>query len=65
MIDVRQRHRVRDRNTTLVLLPHSDSRRLLIESDTEALQLALDDCLVAERLENVEHDENEVACPRN
>ena len=33
----------------------------LVESDTETFEFALDDCLITERFEHVEDDEDEVA----
>lgn len=63
MINIRKRHRICDSNPSLVLLPHSDVRRLFVQSDAEALEFRFDDFFVAERFEDVEDDENEVTCP--
>ena len=65
MIYVRERNSVRDRNATLVFLADSDGWWFLVEPDPETFQLCLDDGFVAERLEHIEHDEDEVTCPRD
>lgn len=52
----------RDGNTTLILLLEDDVGRLLVDTDSEALQFILDDSLVNQWLVHVQNDENKVAC---
>ena len=65
LVNVRQRHGVGDRDAALFLSTYENRRRLFVQSDPEAFQFGLDEFLVAERLEDVQHDEDEVARPRN
>lgn len=61
VVNVRQRHRVGDVETALVLLLECDVGRRLVDADTKALQLLLDHALVRQRLIDVEHDEDQMA----
>ena len=63
VIDVCERDGVGDVDAALVLLAHGDIWGLLVEPNTETLELGLNDRLVAEGLEDIEYDEDEVACP--
>ncbi len=65
LVDVRQRHGVGDRDAALFLSADENRRGLFVQAYPEAFQLGLNEFLVAERLEDVEHDEDEVARPRN
>ncbi len=65
MIDVGQWDGVRDGYAALVLLADGDCGGSLVEPDPKALEFLLDDGLVAERLEDVEDDEDEVTCARD
>jgi len=58
MTDIRQGDSGSNRDSTLILLLENNIRRLLIDSDSEALQFILDDLLIDQRLIDVEHDEN-------
>ena len=60
MADVGQRDSVCDADPSLVLLLINNVGRLLVNSDTKAFELVLDDSLVSERLVNVKHDEDEM-----
>lgn len=51
------------RRTALVFLPDSNIRRLLVKPDAETLEFGLDEFLVAKRLEHIQDDEDEIACP--
>lgn len=48
-------------NASFVLLLEADVGRFLVEPDTEALQLVLDQLLVSERLQNIQDDQDQVA----
>lgn len=48
-------------DSALIFFPESDVRGLLVEADTKAFQLSLDDLLVAQWFQNVQNDENEAA----
>ena len=63
VIDVRERDGVRDRDPALIFLAHSDVGWFLVESDPEAFEFGLDDLFVAQGFEDIEDDEDEVACP--
>ena len=49
----------------LVLLLEDDVGRRLVHPDSKALQLVLQDLLVPERLQHVQHNEDDVCCPGN
>ena len=49
-------------HTHLVFLLVGDGGRFLVKPNAKALELLLDDALVREGLEAVQHDEDEVAC---
>lgn len=53
MVDVRQRHTARDVQATLILLLEDDVGGLLVDSDSEALQLRLNNPLVRQRLVHI------------
>ncbi|SRR6266851_6508479 len=65
VVYVCQRHGARYGYSTLVFLPHDYRWRFLVKPNAEALQLGLNDLLVPKRLENIQDDEYEVACPRD
>ena len=50
-------------DASLVLPLIADVGRLLVQPDAEPLQLVFDELLVAQRLQDVEHDEDQVAGP--
>lgn len=62
MVNVGQGHGVGDVDATGVLLLENNVRRALVNANSEALQLALDDALVGERLVDIQDDEDEMAC---
>jgi hypothetical protein len=53
-----------ERDAALLLAPERDRGRLLVEPDAEALQLVLDQALVRDGLEAVQHDQDQVARSR-
>ena len=53
--------RFHDCNTALVSLLNSDIRSLLVESDTETLELTLNNAFVGHWLQCIEHDEDQRA----
>lgn len=55
------RHRRVQIHTALVLPLEVDVRRLLVQSDAEALQLVLEQLFVQQRLQYVQHHEDQVA----
>ena len=63
MVDVRERHGIRNGYTALVLSPNEDRWRFLVQSDPEAFEFGFDYFLVAEGFEYIQDDEDEVACP--
>ena len=46
-------------NASFLLLLEADVGRLLVESNPKPLQLLLDESLVFQRLEDIQHDEDE------
>ena len=50
-------------DASLVLPLVADVGRLLVQPDAEALQLVLDQVLVAQGLQDVQYDEDQVAGP--
>lgn len=62
MVNVRERNGIGDVDAALVFPAHGDVWRFLVEPDTEAFELRFDETLVTERLEDIEDDENEIAC---
>ena len=52
-------------DTPFVLLAEVDLRRLLVEPNTKAFQLMLDELLVRDGLEAVQHDEDQITRPRS
>ena len=54
LVDVRERHGVRDRDAALVFLTDGDRGWFLVEADAEAFKLGFDDLFVGEGLEDVE-----------
>lgn len=65
MVNVRQWDRAGDIDSSLVLLFEVDVWRLLVDPDTEAFKLALDNAFVRERLVNVEYDEYQITSLRD
>ena len=63
-VQLRVLRRARQRDAAALLLAEADGRRPLVEPDPEPLELVLDQALVRERLEAVEHDQDQVAGPR-
>lgn len=61
MADMGQRDRVRDADATLVFLLEDNVWRILVDSDTETLELVLDDSFVSEGFVDVEDNENKMA----
>lgn len=61
MADMGQRDGVRDADATLVFLLEDNVWRILVDSDTKALELVLDDSLVSEGLVDVEDNEDKMA----
>jgi len=55
------RYGTRDSDATLLLPLEGDIGGFLVQTDTEALKLLLDEPLVCDGLQGVQHDENEVA----
>lgn len=49
-----------DIDTALVFLLEDNVWRLLIDPDAEALELALDDLFICQRLVDIQHDEDEI-----
>jgi hypothetical protein len=62
-LQIGQGDRVGYRDAALLALLDEDVGRLLVEPDAKALELALDDLLVFEGLEDVQHYEEEIAGP--
>ena len=58
-------HRCGHVDPSLLLLLEAAIGRFLVESNSEPLQLSLDDSLVLQRFEDVEDNENEAAGPRH
>ena len=56
-----QRDGIGDADTTFVFLLEDNIWRILIDSDTEALELVLDDSFVSEGFVDVEDDEDKMA----
>lgn len=61
MIDMGQGHGARDIEATLVLLLEGDVWWLLVDANSEALELRLDHPLVRQGLVHVEHNEDQMA----
>ena len=62
MADMGQRDRVCDADATFVFLLEDNVWRILVDSDSETLELVLDDSLVGERLVDVKDNEDKMAC---
>ena len=62
MADMGQRDGIRDADATFVFLLEDNVWRILIDSDTEALELVLDDSFVGEGFIDVEDNEDKMAC---
>ena len=52
-------------DASFVLLLEADVGRFLVQSDPEPLQLLLDESLVLQRLEDIQHDEDEATRSRH
>ncbi len=61
MADMGQRDGICDADATFVFLLEDNVWRILIDSDTEALELVLDDSFVGEGFIDVEDDEDKMA----
>ena len=61
MADMGQRDGVCDADATFVFLLEDDVGRVLVDSDTEALEFVLDDFLVSEGFIDVEDNEDKMA----
>ncbi len=61
MTDMGQRDGICDADATFVFLLEDNVWRILIDSDTEALELVLDDSFVSEGFIDVEDDEDKMA----
>lgn len=60
MADIGQWDSVRYADPSLILLLEDNVGRILIDSDTKAFELILDDSLVGERLVHIKHDEDKM-----
>ena len=60
MADMRQWNSIRYGYSPLVLLLEDNVGRILVDSDTKAFELVLDDSLVSERLVNIKHYEDKM-----
>ena len=65
MADMRQRNGICDADATFVFLLEDNVWRILVDSDTEALELVLDDSFVSEGFVDVEDNEDKMACLGN
>lgn len=65
LVDVRQRHRVRDCYPSTLLLSQKNLRWFLIQANTKAFQFGFNECLVSERFEDIEYDEDQVTGASN
>lgn len=65
LVDVRQRHRVRDCYPSTLLLSQKNLRWFLIQANTKAFQFSFNECLVSERFEDIEYDEDQVTGASN
>lgn len=63
VVDIREGHSVCNGYTTLLLPPHGDRRRFLVQSDPETFEFGFDDLFVAEGFEHIQDDEDQVTCP--
>lgn len=61
MTDMGQRDGVCDADATFVFLLENNVWRILVDSDTEALELVLDDSFVSEGFVDVEDNEDKMA----
>lgn len=52
-------------DATLLLLLKVDVRRLFVETDAKSFEFLLNNALVLQRLEHVQHNQNEGARPRH
>lgn len=62
VINVCQRDGAGDVQATFVFFLEDNIGRFLVDADSEAFQLGLDDSLVRQRLVDIENDEDEMAC---
>lgn len=60
MIDIRKWDRVGDSDSTLLFPTDVDRRRAFVQPDTKTFEFTFYDLLVAQRLENIENDEDQV-----
>lgn len=58
VVDICERYSVCDGYATLILLPNSDRRRFLVQSDPKTFEFGFDDFLVAEGFEHVQDDKD-------
>ena len=65
MANVGQGNGVRDADATFVFLLEDNVGRILVDSNTEALKLGLDDSFISERFVDIEDNENKMACLSN
>ncbi len=65
MADLGHRNSVRYTDPSFVLLLEDNVGRLLVDSDTEAFELGLDDSFVGQGLVDIKNNKNEMACLRN
>ncbi len=62
LVDIGERNGIGDGDTALFFSSDKDGRRTLVQANSKALQFSFDDFLVSEGLEDVEDDEDEIAC---
>ena len=61
VVNMRQGHRVGNRESSLVLFLEDDVWRLLVDSNPESFKLGFDDSLVCEGLVDIQDDEYQMA----
>src|SRR6266536_280276 len=65
MIDVRERDRIRDADSSLILLLEHNIWWLLIDSNSEPFQFRLNDLLVSKGLIDIKNNKNQMTSLRN
>lgn len=63
--DLSHGNSVRHTYSSFVLFLEDNIRRLLVDTDTKTFKFSLDDSLVSQRLVDIEHDKNKMACLSN
>jgi len=65
VVDVCQGYGAGDIEATLVLLPEGDVGGFLIDADSETLEFRLNHPLIRQRLIDIQHNEDQMACLSN